>query len=66
MLWELLWFRKNFSFKIKVHKKNKKEKEMRLLKDPKEILENVVRYAETADYIIGYNTKDSNIMSSGP
>ena len=38
---------------------------MRLLKEPKEISGNVVRYAETADYIIGYNTKYGNIMSSG-
>lgn len=38
---------------------------MRLLKEPKEILENVVAQTKTADYIIGYNTKDSNITSSG-
>lgn len=38
---------------------------MKLLKNPKEIPENIVRYAETSDYIIGYNTKDSNITSSG-
>lgn len=38
---------------------------MKLLKNPKEVLENIVKYAETSDYVIGYNTKDSNIVSSG-
>lgn len=38
---------------------------MKLLKNSKEITENIVQYAETSDYIIGYNTKDCNITSSG-
>lgn len=38
---------------------------MKLLKNTKEVSDNLVKYVETADYIIGYNTKDSNVISSG-
>lgn len=38
---------------------------MKLLKKQNAVPENLVIYAETSDYIIGCNTKDSSIISSG-